>query len=115
MKLIETDAAVQEAERSPIRPNMLVLSARAVSSTFAKTDFSHCLVTKANFFNSRFHESSLEGVAFDNCDLDGSVFTGCSFRAVELVNCDIDKLIVNGINVGDLFRFLTHGQKGGQQ
>ena len=93
--------------KRPIRPNMLMLNADGRSSTLARTDFSHSVLTELKLFNSRVHQSNLEGCAFDETDFDGSTFSGCSFRGVELVNCDVDRLIINGINIGNLMRLLT--------
>jgi uncharacterized protein YjbI with pentapeptide repeats len=54
----------------------------------------------------------LEGCAFNSCDFDGSTFAGCSFRGVEFIDCDVDRLVVNGINIGNLLR-LAMGDIGG--
>ncbi|RZB13784.1 pentapeptide repeat-containing protein [Streptomyces sp. F001] len=97
---------------APIRPNMLLINGNAVSSTFAQTDLSHSVLTQVRFFNSRLHQSNFEGSAFDDCDLDGATFTGCSLRGVEFTNCDVDRLVINGINIGNLLRLL-HGTQGG--
>src|SRR5436309_2971696 len=101
-------------DKRPIRPNMLMLNADGTSSTVARTSFAHSVLTQNQFFNSRFHQTNMEGCAFDECDIDGSVFSGCSFRGVELVNCDVDRLIINGVNIGSLLRIagpLTGGKQ----
>jgi uncharacterized protein YjbI with pentapeptide repeats len=102
----------EERGKRPIRPNMLMLNADGRSSTLARTDFSHSVLTELKLFNSRIHQSNLEGCSFDETDFDGSTFSGCSFRGVEFVNCDVDRLIINGVNIGNLLRLLTgHGGK----
>jgi uncharacterized protein YjbI with pentapeptide repeats len=100
----EKEEPASKEAKHPIRPNMLMLNAKGMSSTVAKTDFSHSVLTEVKFFNSRVHQSNLEGCAFDSCDFDGSTFSSCSFRGVELINCDVDRLMINGINVGNLLR-----------
>jgi len=92
----------------PIQPNMLVANGSGVSSTFAKLDLSHSVLTQVRLFNTRLHRVSLDGAAFDDADLDGAVFTGCSLRCVRLVDCDVDRMVINGIQVGSLLRLL-HG------
>ncbi|WP_182903497.1 pentapeptide repeat-containing protein [Microbispora sp. H10830] len=108
----EAQGRQDEPERSPLRPNTLLANVNAVSSTFANTDLSHSVLTQVRFFNSRLHHSNFEGASFDGSDLDGATFTGCSLRGVELINCDVDRLVINGINVGNLLRML-HGTPGG--
>lgn len=110
---IEPDVE-EEIDGSPVRPNMLVANASAVSSTFSNTDFSHSVLTQVRFFNSRLHDANFEGTSFDGVDFDGATLTGCSLRGVRLINCDVDQLVVNGINVGSLLRLL-HGTEGGLQ
>jgi uncharacterized protein YjbI with pentapeptide repeats len=88
----------------PVRPNMLLLNAKGMSSTFARVDLSHSILTQVRLFNSRLHQTNFESAAIDECDFDGSTFTGCSFRGVELVNCDVDRLVINGLNIGALMR-----------
>jgi uncharacterized protein YjbI with pentapeptide repeats len=102
-----------DPEKRPIRPNMLMLNADGRSSTLARTDFSHSVLTEMRFFNGRIHQSNFEGCAFDDVDLDGSTFSGCSFRGVELINCDVDQLVINGVNVGSMMRLLQ-GRTGGK-
>ena len=97
----------------PIRPNMLLLNADGKSSTLARVDLSHSVLSDVKLFNSRLHQSNLEGCAFDDTDFDGSTFSGCSFRGVQLVNCDVDRLIINGVNIGNLLRLLS-GPVGGK-
>jgi uncharacterized protein YjbI with pentapeptide repeats len=97
----------------PIRPNMMMLNADGRSSTLARTDFSHSVLSEMRLFNSRVHQSNLEGCAFDDCDLDGSTFSGCSFRGVQLINCDVDHMTINGVNVGSLMHLLS-GPLGGK-
>jgi uncharacterized protein YjbI with pentapeptide repeats len=99
--------------RRPIQPNMMMLNANGHSSTLARTDFSHSVMSEMRFFNTRVHQSNLEGCAFDDCDLDGSTFSGCSFRGVQLINCDVDHMTINGVNVGSLMRLLS-GPLGGK-
>lgn len=98
---------------APVRPNMLMLNADARSSTFARADFSHSIMSELRFFNSRIHQSNLEGCAFDDSDFDGTTFSGCSFRGVQLVNCDVDHMVINGVNIGNLMRMLS-GPIGGK-
>jgi len=100
-------------EKRPIRPNMMMLNANGISSTLAKTDFSHSVLTEVKLFNSRIHQSNIEGCAFDECDFDGTTFSGCSFRGVELINCDIDRLTINGLNIGNLLQ-IAMGTQGGK-
>lgn len=115
MLTIEVDISSKiDDVKSPIRPNMMVLNASGVSSTLASTDFSHSVLTEVKLFNSRLHQSNLEGCAFDECDFDGAIFSSCSFRGVEFSNCDIDKLVINGVNIGNLLR-VTLGNAGGKQ
>jgi uncharacterized protein YjbI with pentapeptide repeats len=96
-----------------VRPNMLMMNASGQSSTLARVDFSHSVLTDVQLFNSRVHQSNFEGCGFDDSDFDGSVFSGCSFRGVELINCDVDHLVVNGVNVGALLR-VAQGALGGK-
>ncbi len=106
MKIIEKDGKISKLPLPPLRPNMLVSGANVISSTIARTDFSHCVLSENKHFNSRFHESNLEGCAFNSCDFDATTFAGCSFRGVEMINCDVDKLIINGVNVGNLLKIV---------
>ena len=112
MTIIEKDGKIAHLNKPPIRPNMLVLGASAMNSTFARTDMSHSVLSENKHFNSCFHESNFEGCAFNSCDFDGSTFVACSFRGVELINCDIDHLMINGINIGNLLR-ITMGDSMG--
>lgn len=101
-------------DQRPIRPNMIMYNGDGTSSTVARTSFAHSVLTQNRFFNSRFHQTNMEGCAFDECEFDGSVFSGCSFRGVELINCDVDRLVINGINIGNLLRIagpLTGGKQ----
>ena len=90
----------------PIQPNMLVVTAEGYSSTFANVNLSHSVLTEVNFFNTRLHQSNFEGAVFNDGDLDGAAFIGCSMRGVQLINCDVDRLVVNGVNIGNLLRLL---------
>ena len=107
------EAKKKTGENRPIQPNMMMLNANGQSSTLARTNFSHSVLTEVKFFNCRVHQSNFEGCAFDDTDLDGSTFSGCSFRGVELINCDVDQLIINGTNIGSLMRLLS-GPMGGK-
>jgi uncharacterized protein YjbI with pentapeptide repeats len=111
---MDKKVSIIKDHETPLRPNMLMLNADATSSTIARTNFSHCVVTESKMFNSRFHESNFEGTAYDGCDFDGAVFSGCSFRGVEFANCDVDHLVINGINVGNLLR-VAMGDLGGKR
>lgn len=113
MKIIESDGKTVDTEKQPLRPNMLISNASATSSTIVKTNFSHCLFSEGNFFNSRFNGLNIENTSFDSCDFDGAIFQGCSLRTVEFVNCDVDRMIINGINIGNLLRLLQGSHEGG--
>ncbi|MBT9317729.1 pentapeptide repeat-containing protein [Leptothoe spongobia] len=104
----ETDN-IQKATESPLRPNMVVVKADATSSTFCKVNSSHSIIHETSYFNCRFNRANFEGSAFSGCDIDGAVYENCSLRGVEFVNCDIDGLIINGVNVGDLFKMFVRG------
>jgi uncharacterized protein YjbI with pentapeptide repeats len=114
IKIIDEKGKSHKIERPPLQPNMLMVKSKVRSSTIVNSDFSHCIFSEVTMFNSRFHECNMEGTAFDNCDLDGAVLSGCSLRGVELINCDVDRLIINGINVGNLLR-ISMGEIGGHK
>jgi uncharacterized protein YjbI with pentapeptide repeats len=90
----------------PLRPNMLLTNARAISSTFASLVAEHSVLTGSNFFNSLFYRSNLEGCSFVGCEFDGALIENSSLRGVILKNCEVDGLVVNGIRVGALLRLL---------
>lgn len=103
----------KEKGGAPIRPNMMILNADGRSSTVARTDLSHSVMSELRFFNTRIHQSNFEGCAFDDCDFDGTTISGSSFRGVQLVNCDVDHMVINGVNIGSLMRLLS-GPIGGK-
>jgi len=96
----------EPVEKLPLRPNMLLVNARATSSTFASLGAEHCVVTGSNFFNSLFQRSNLEGCSFVSCELDGALLQNCSLRGAVLSDCDVEGLVINGIHVGALVRLL---------
>lgn len=110
---MDKKVVVVRDEERPVRPNMIMVNADATSSTVAGTNLSHCVFTETKLFNTRFHKSNFEGTAFDACDLDGAVLSGCSLRGVELINCDVERLVINGVNVGNLLK-LAMGDVGGK-
>ena len=93
-------------EDLPLQPNMLLVNARATSSTFASLGAEHSLITGSNFFNSLFHQSNLEGSSFVSCEMDGSHLENCSLRGVVINNCDVEGLVIDGIHVGAVIKLL---------
>lgn len=99
---------MNETPKSDLRlyPNMLIKNETVTSSTFSKVDFDHCIVDSSKYTNSLIKGTDLRFMSIYDSTFEGCYFDRCSLKGAKFSNCNVDGLVINGINIGNLLKFL---------
>lgn len=86
-----------------ITPNMLFVNADIRQSTWNLSSLNGSMFSQSQLSRSQFTDCNLTRNTFARVSFEKSRFTHCSLRNVTIEASDVTGLVINGVNVGNLF------------